>query len=77
MLGIVDPADIERVFPRYYPLGLGVITVSPLQMARAFATFPNEGREVVPLAIRYIEDRNGKIILEPEKELRARASRKG
>ena len=77
MLGIVDPAEIERVFPRYYPLGLGVIAVSPLQMARAFATFPNEGREVVPLAIRYIEDRNGKIILEPEKELRARASRKG
>ena len=77
MLGITDPAEIERVFPRYYPLGLGVITVSPLQMARAFATFPNEGREVVPLAIRYIEDRNGKIILEPEKELRAQASRKG
>jgi penicillin-binding protein 1A len=77
MLGITDPAEIERVFPRYYPLGLGVIAVSPLQMARAFATFPNEGREVVPLAIRYIEDRNGKVILEPEKELRAQQSRKG
>ncbi len=77
MLGITDPAEIERVFPRYYPLGLGVIAVSPLQMARAFATFPNEGREVIPLAIRYIEDRNGKVILEPEKELRAQQSRKG
>jgi len=77
MLGITDPAEIERVFPRYYPLGLGVIAVSPLQMARAFATFPNEGREVVPLAIRYIEDRTGKVILEPEKELRAAQSRRG
>ena len=77
MLGITDPAEIERVFPRYYPLGLGVIAVSPLQMARAFATFPNEGREVVPLAIRFIEDRNGKVILEPEKELRAAQSRRG
>jgi penicillin-binding protein 1A len=77
MLGITDPAAIVRTFPRYYPLALGIITVSPLQMARAFATFPNQGREVVPIAIRYIEDRNGKIILEPEKELRAQQARKG
>ncbi len=77
MLGITDPAAIVRTFPRYYPLALGIVTVSPLQMARAFATFPNQGREVVPIAIRYIEDRNGKIILEPEKELRAQQSRKG
>jgi penicillin-binding protein 1A len=77
MLGITDPADIEKTFPRYYPLGLGVITVSPLQMARAFAVFANGGREVAPVAIRYIEDRNGKIILEPAKEVMAEESRKG
>ena len=77
MLGITDPAEIEKTFPRYYPLGLGVITVSPLQMARAFSTFANDGREVVPVAIRYIEDRNGKIILEPAKEIMAQESRKG
>ena len=56
MLGITDPAEIEKTFPRDYPLGLGVIGVSPLQMARAFAVFANGGREVVPVAIRYIED---------------------
>jgi len=77
MLGITDPAEIEKTFPRYYPLGLGVITVSPLQMARAFSVFANGGREVVPVAIRYIEDRNGKIILEPAKEVMAQESRKG
>ncbi len=77
MLGFTDPAVIERVFPRKYPLGLGVITVSPLRMARAYATFPNQGREVDPIAIRYIEDRSGKIILEPEKELRLKQKRKG
>ncbi|MBA7623425.1 Penicillin-binding protein 1A [subsurface metagenome] len=77
MLGITEPEEIERVFPRKYPLGLGIITVSPLQMARAFATFPNQGRAVEPLAIRYVEDRNGKIILELEKELRARQMRTG
>jgi penicillin-binding protein 1A len=77
MLGVTNPAEIEERFPRYYPLGLGVISVSPLEMVRAFATFPNQGREVVPVAIRYIEDRNGKIILEPEKETLAAQARKG
>jgi penicillin-binding protein 1A len=77
MLGITDPAEIEKTFPRYYPLGLGIVTVSPLQMARAFSVFANGGREVVPVSIRYIEDRNGKIILEPAKEVMARESRKG
>ncbi len=77
LLGITDPADIERIFARKYPLGLGVITVSPLQMVRAFATFPNRGREVEPIGIRYVEDRNGKLVLEPERELRARQMRRG
>jgi penicillin-binding protein 1A len=77
MLGVTDPAEIERRFPRYYPLGLGIITVSPLEMARAFSTFANTGREVVPVSIRYIEDRNGRIILEPAKEVMAQESRKG
>ncbi len=77
MLNITDPADIERIFPRKYPLGLGVITVSPLEMAKAFAVFPNQGRAVEPIAIRYVEDRNGRLILEQEKELRARQMRAG
>ncbi len=49
MLGVTNPAEIEARFPRYYPLGLGVLSVAPLEMARAFATFPNGGREVVPI----------------------------
>ena len=77
MLGVTDPAEVVAMFPRYYPIGLGIIPVSPLQMARAYATFPNQGREVQPIVVRYIEDRNGKIVLEPEKELRAEQARKG
>jgi penicillin-binding protein 1A len=46
-------------------------------MAKAFATFANQGTEVVPIAIRYIEDRNGRIILEPEKELRLEQQDRG
>ena len=72
MLGIETPAEIEATFPRKYPLGLGVIAVSPLQMARAYATFANHGQSVSPLAIQYVMDRNGRMVLEVEKELRAR-----
>ena len=72
MLGVTAADDIEVTFPRKYPLGLGVIAVSPLQMARAYATFANEGRAVTPLAIQYITDRNGRMVREVEKELRAR-----
>jgi len=70
LLGISDPEEIGRRFPRLYPLGLGVITISPIRVAQAFATFPNQGRAVQPLAIRYVEDRNGNIILNPERDLR-------
>ncbi|GAB1484743.1 PBP1A family penicillin-binding protein [Treponema sp.] len=77
LLGIEDQETIRRTFPRLYPLGLGVIAVSPLQMARAFSIFGNGGREVSPIAIRVVEDRNGRIVLDPEKELRLQQKRKG
>jgi len=76
LLGISDPEKIAETFPRKYPLGLGIISVAPIQMVRAFATFPNEGKQVEPIAIRYVEDRNGTIILEPEKELRSQQKRR-
>jgi penicillin-binding protein 1A len=77
LLGITDPEEIRRTFPRVYPLGLGVIGVSPLEMARAFSVFANQGREVTPISILSIEDRNGRIILEPEKDLRTQQKKKG
>ena len=77
LLGITDPAEISRTFPRRYPLALGIVSIAPIQMAKAFSTFANAGREVEPIAIVYVEDRNGNIILEPEKELRARQKKLG
>jgi penicillin-binding protein 1A len=72
LLGINDPRDRELAFrpPHGYPIALGVAAVSPLQMARAYATFPNGGEAVEPLAIVRIVDRDGKVILEPEKTAR-------
>ena len=77
MLGMEADRDNERIFPHVYPLGLGITPVAPINMARAYAAFANQGREVDPVAISYIQDRNGNIILEPEKELRAEQKRKG
>ena len=68
MLGMEDQKNNEVLFPHGYPLGLGVTAVAPINMARAFATFPSQGKEVVPIAIVSVEDRQGNIILEPEKD---------
>lgn len=77
LLGYKDRNEINKVFPRVYSLGLGVISVSPIQMAQAFGAFANQGKEITPIAIRSVEDRNGKTILDPEKELRLEQKRKG
>lgn len=76
LLGITDPLEIRKTFPRYYPLALGVIGVTPLQMAKAFAVFANGGTAVEPLAIRYVEDRKGNVIAEPEKDMLKALSRR-
>jgi penicillin-binding protein 1A len=77
LLGITDPAEIRKTFPRVYPLGLGVIGVTPLEMTRAYSVFANGGKAVTPIAIRYVEDRNGNTILEPEKEAREQLKKMG
>jgi penicillin-binding protein 1A len=77
LLGITDPDQIRRTFPRVYPLGLGIISASPLRMARAFAVFANQGRDVTPMAIRTVEDRTGRVVLDTEREIRLRQRRLG
>jgi penicillin-binding protein 1A len=77
LLGITNPTQIRNTFPRVYPLGLGIIAISPLRMARAFSVFGNEGRDVTPIAIRSVEDRNGRVVLDNEKEVRLQQRRTG
>jgi penicillin-binding protein 1A len=77
LLDISDPEQIRNTFPRVYPMGLGIISVAPVQMARAFAVFANQGREVSPIAIRSIEDRNGRVVMDMERDLRLEQRRKG
>jgi penicillin-binding protein 1A len=77
LLMVYDPAAKRRTFPRLYPMGLGTISVAPIQIARAYAVFANRGQDVTPIAIRTIEDRNGRIIMDPERELRVKQRRMG
>jgi penicillin-binding protein 1A len=70
LLNITDPEEKRRTFPRVIAMGLGTIGISPLQLARAFAVFANEGRDVTPIALLRVEDRNGKIIIDHERDVR-------
>ncbi len=77
LLGISDPVQISNTFPRVFPLALGIIKTSPLRMARAYAVFANQGRAVDPVAILYIQDRNGTIISNPGADAAEAKRRKG
>ncbi|OHD59046.1 MAG: hypothetical protein A2096_13800 [Spirochaetes bacterium GWF1_41_5] len=60
--------DQEKKFPYNMTMGLGSGIFSPLELATAYAVFANDGKEVIPLSIRYITDRDGKILRNLEEE---------
>ena len=70
LLGIPKDEVNSRGFVPGYPIGLGVCSVRPIEMARAYAIFANGGKEITPMAIRTVEDKNGNVILNPELDIR-------
>lgn len=77
LLGIPEDEIADRGFIPGYPLGLGVCSVRPIELARAFSIFANGGKEVTPIAIRSVQDRNGEEFLNPEKEIKDAQAAKG
>lgn len=77
LLGIDKEELPTRGFVPGYPIGLGVCSVRPIEMARAYAIFANGGKEVTPIAIRTVEDKNGNVILTPEQDVRKQQIAKG
>ena len=77
LLGIPKEEVPYRGFVPGYPIGLGVCSVRPIELARAYSVFANGGKEVTPIAIRSVEDKNGNVILNPEKEVRTALQAKG
>lgn len=52
-----------------YSMAIGTNAVLPYELISAYTTFPNNGKRVTPIFVRYIEDRNGNVLLDnrPEK----------
>ncbi|MBQ7158351.1 MAG: PBP1A family penicillin-binding protein [Treponema sp.] len=77
LLGISANELPTRGFVPGYPIGLGVCSVRPIEIARAYTVIASGGKEITPIAIRSVEDRNGNVFLNPEKELRQAQAAKG
>ena len=77
LLGISKEELPTRGFTPGYPIGLGVCSVRPIEMARAYAIFANGGKDITPMAIRTVEDKNGNVILNPELDIRKAQAAKG
>lgn len=73
LLGIPQKELPSRAFIPGFPIGLGTVSVRPIEMARAYAIFANGGKAVTPTAIRTVEDRNGNIILNIDRDVHQRA----
>lgn len=64
-----DKAEAKQRIPRNFSIALGSLEVSPLELTRAYAIIANGGRDVIPFSIRYIKDRKGNIISNPEEDV--------
>ena len=67
----MNEAEIDNRIPRNLSVALGSFEVSPLELSRAYAIIANGGKNVIPISIRYVKDRTGRIIYNPEEEIRA------
>ncbi len=72
----LSPNAMRRRLPRDLSIALGNITVSPLELATAYAIIANGGKDVIPLSIRYVEDRYGNMIINYEKEVWSKPHRR-
>lgn len=77
LLGITKEELPTRGFVPGYPIGLGVCSVRPVELARAYSVIASGGKAVTPMAIRTVEDRNGNVILNPERDIRQAQQAKG
>ncbi|MGQ9615812.1 MAG: PBP1A family penicillin-binding protein [Spirochaetota bacterium] len=77
MLGFTEEKDIRERLPKVYSIALGIVELSPYEQAKGFATIANRGKEVTPIAILYVLDRDGNIIDNFEAELRRKQMREG
>lgn len=61
-------AGFTSDIPRELSIGLGTMSVSPLELARAYAPFSNGGYKITPISIIKVTDRFDKILFENKEE---------
>ena len=72
-----DERKSKRMFNADLTLALGTGLFTPLELTTGFATIANEGKEVEPILIRYVTDRNDVMIDNFEEELKKEIEKKG
>ena len=72
-----DEKKSKRMFNADLTLSLGTGLFTPLELTTGFATIANEGKEVEPILIRYVTDRNDVTIDNFEEELKKEIEEKG
>ncbi len=66
---MAERAGLTRV-PPVPSMALGVAEATPLQMASAYTAFANQGRRVLPIAIKRVTTKDGSTMLESRAETR-------
>jgi Membrane carboxypeptidase/penicillin-binding protein len=69
IINLAKRAGINSEMPADLTIALGSLSVSPLELTSAFAVFANGGKKIKPIAIKYVTDGSGKILLQNEPQL--------
>ncbi|MDD5066768.1 MAG: PBP1A family penicillin-binding protein [bacterium] len=69
MLHVYNFEEQNKYLADDLSLALGTASVTPLQMANAFAIIANNGRDVIPFSIRFIKDKNNNLVKDYEHQI--------
>jgi len=71
-----DKKETKKRIPRNFSIALGSFEISPFELTRAYAIIANGGRDLIPITIRYIKDREGRVIENREADVKRILSEK-
>ncbi len=69
IMDLAKRAGIKSDMPADLTIALGSMSLSPMELTTAFAVFANGGKRIKPIAIKYVTDASGKVILQNDPQL--------
>ncbi len=69
IMDLAKRAGIKSDMPADLTIALGSMSLSPMELTTAFAVFANGGKRVKPIAIKYVTDASGKVLLQNDPQL--------